>query len=71
MTGFGHHFQLLCRKTDFYTGSGPGQAEKILMGKFRKHQEIALKVMNENNKQRIESERKRQERIAKKKREEE
>ena len=64
-------FSFLCRKTDFYTGSGPGQAEKILMGKFRKHQEIALKVKNEKDKQRIEAERKRQERIAQKKREEE
>ena len=41
------------------------------MEKFRKHQEIALKVKNEKDKQRIEAERKRQERIAQKKREEE
>ena len=64
-------FSFLCRKTDFYTGGNPGQAETMLMEKLRKHQEIALKVKNEKDKQRIEAERKRQERIAQKKREEE
>ena len=64
-------FSFLCRKTDFYTGGGPGEAEKMLMEKFTKYQEIALKVKNEKDKQRIEAERKRQERIAQKKREEE
>ncbi|XP_056015633.1 nuclear migration protein nudC-like isoform X1 [Ostrea edulis] len=64
-------FSFLVRKTDYYTGGSPGQAERMLMEHFKKYEKIAVKQKEEAKKEREEQERKRQEKIAKRKAEEE
>ncbi|KAK3098292.1 hypothetical protein FSP39_018036 [Pinctada imbricata] len=64
-------FSFLARKTDFYIGGAPGQAEKMVMDNFKKYQKVAEAKKDEEKKEREEEERKRKERIAKRKAEEE
>jgi hypothetical protein len=61
----------LCRKTDFFVGGGDGVAKKLLLEKFNKWEEFAIKVKEEKDKEKAETERKRLEKIAQRKREEE
>ncbi|XP_022289031.2 nuclear migration protein nudC-like [Crassostrea virginica] len=64
-------FSFLVRKTDYYTGGSPGQAERMLMENFKKYEKIADRQKEEAKKEREEQERKRKEKIAKRKAEEE
>ncbi len=64
-------FSFLCRKTDFFVGGGDGVAKKLLLEKFNKWEEFAIKVKEEKDKEKAETERKRLEKIAQRKREEE
>lgn len=64
-------FSFLARKTDFYVGGEKGQAQKMILEKFKKFEKQALERQAELKAEREEEERKRQERIAKKKAEEE
>lgn len=64
-------FSFLARKTDFYTGGEKGKAQRLILEKFKKHEEIALEKQRQLKEERDEEERKRKERIAKKKAEEE
>lgn len=64
-------FSFLCRKTDFFVGGGNGVAKKLLLEKFNKWEEFAIKVKEEKDKEKAETERKRLEKIAQRKREEE
>jgi hypothetical protein len=61
----------LCRKTDFFVGGGDGVAKKLLLEKFNKWEDFAIKVKEEKDKEKAETERKRLEKIAQRKREEE
>ncbi|KAI0208259.1 Nuclear migration protein nudC [Lamellibrachia satsuma] len=63
-------FNFLARKTDFYTGGGPGAAEKMLMTIFHKNDKVAKERAEKEKKQRDEAERKRKEKVAKKAEEE-
>lgn len=64
-------FSFLARKTDFYTGGEKGQAQRILLEKFKRHEENALEKQRQLKEEREEEERKRKERIVKKKAQEE
>lgn len=64
-------FSFLARKTDFYIGGAKGEAEKMLLEKFRKNQSAALKAAAEKRSELDEAEKKRKERIAKKAEQEE
>lgn len=64
-------FSFLARKTDFYTGGTQGEAEKMILDKFRKFEKIALEKQAKLKAEREEEERRRQERLKKKKEEEE
>jgi len=64
-------FSFLCRKTDFYIGGEKGMAEKMVLESFRKWRDIAVKVVEDKNKEREEAERKRRQKIEQRKREEE
>lgn len=56
-------FSFLARRTDFYTGAGPGQAEKLLLEKFSKHEARALEEKKKKDEERERAEKKRQEKL--------
>ncbi|XP_050416104.2 nuclear migration protein nudC [Patella vulgata] len=60
-------FNFLARKTDFYTGAGEQSAEAMIMEKFRKYEKQALESQRKLKAEREAEDRKRKERIAKKK----
>ena len=64
-------FGFLARKTDFYVGGKQGEAEKMILDKFRAHQEKALKAKEEKEERFKEMNRKQKERLQKEKREQE
>lgn len=64
-------FSFLARKTDFYYGGERGQAEKILVEKFKKYEHIAYERHADEIREREEQDRLRKERLKKKKEEEE
>lgn len=64
-------FSFLARKTDFYTGGQKGESEKMIIGKFKKYEKIALEKQAQLKAEREEEERRRQEKIRKKREEEE
>ncbi|XP_015182528.1 PREDICTED: nuclear migration protein nudC [Polistes dominula] len=63
-------FSFLERKTDFYTGGGEGAAEKLITGKFKKYEAIALEKAAAKKAKRAELERISKEKLEKKKEEE-
>ena len=63
-------FSFFARKTDFYTGGGEGAAEKLVMGKFKKHEATAIAKAASEKAERMEQEKRRKERLEKKKKEE-
>jgi len=64
-------FNFLARKTDFYVGGGPGTAEKLLMEKFKKHENDALSKESKEKERKLNEERKLAEKRAKHKQKEE
>lgn len=65
-------FSFLARKTDFYYGSGTkGEAQKILLDKFKKYERVALDKYEREKAARDEEDRIRKERLRKKREEEE
>lgn len=64
-------FSFLARKTDFYYGGPKGQAEKTLLEKFKKYEQVAYDKHADEIKEREEQDRLRKERLRKKKEEEE
>lgn len=64
-------FNFLARKTDFYVGGGPGTAEKLLMEKFRKHENFALENQTKEAKRKADEEKRLNDRRQKQKKEEE
>ena len=65
-------FSFLARKTDFYYGSGTkGEAQKILLDKFKKYERVALDKYEREKAAREEEDRIRKERLRKKREEEE
>lgn len=64
-------FNFLARKTDFYVGGGPGAAEKLLLEKFKKYEEIALENYARETKRKADDAKKLHERREKQKRMEE
>jgi len=66
-----HFFGFLARKTDFYSGAGEPQAEKMVMSKFKEHQRTVKIRMEKEKAEKEAEEKRRQERLAKKRAEEE
>lgn len=64
-------FSFLARKTDFYVGGPKGQAEKMLLEKFKKHEKVAIERNKKETSEREEADRIRKEKLKKKKEEEE
>jgi hypothetical protein len=64
-------FNFLARKTDFYVGGPKGQAEKMLLEKFRKYERIAMDKHQKEVAEREEADRIRKEKLKKKREEEE
>ncbi|KAL4233266.1 hypothetical protein ACF0H5_007950 [Mactra antiquata] len=64
-------FSFLARKTDFYTGGKKGEAEKMILERFRKYEKVALQKQEQLKAEREEEEKRRQEKIRKRKEEEE
>jgi len=64
-------FNFLARKTDFYVGGPKGQAEKMLLEKFRKYEKIAMDKHQKEAAEREEADRIRKEKLKKKREEEE
>jgi hypothetical protein len=64
-------FSFLARKTDFYHGGPKGQAQTILLEKFKKYEQLALEKHKKEVSEREEADRIRKEKLAKKKKEEE
>uniref|UniRef100_A0A0B7AID3 Nuclear migration protein nudC n=1 Tax=Arion vulgaris TaxID=1028688 RepID=A0A0B7AID3_9EUPU len=64
-------FGFLARKTDFYTGAGGAQAEKLVIAKFEQYETIFNARLQKEKAERDAEEKRRQERLAKKKTEEE
>uniref|UniRef100_A0A6M2CMJ8 NudC N-terminal domain-containing protein n=1 Tax=Rhipicephalus microplus TaxID=6941 RepID=A0A6M2CMJ8_RHIMP len=62
-------FSFLARKTDFYTGGGPGSAKKLILEKFSKYESMALAEKAEKDKKSKEAEEKRKAKIKKDKEE--
>ncbi|KAL5011122.1 hypothetical protein ScPMuIL_013427 [Solemya velum] len=60
-------FGFLGRKTDFYTGGQAGEAEKLILERFKKHFNIAKEKQAELKKEKEEEEKRKAERLAKKK----
>ncbi|CAD5122571.1 DgyrCDS10985 [Dimorphilus gyrociliatus] len=67
---FDYIFSFLARKTDYYTGGKEGEAQRILLEKFKKHQKGALQRVAQEKEEREEQERRRKERLRKKQEEE-
>ncbi|CAG0917816.1 unnamed protein product [Notodromas monacha] len=57
-------FGFLARKTDFYGGGNPGQAENMVMTAFRKHERAAADAAAAKKAAREEAERRRREKVA-------
>lgn len=65
-------FSFLARKTDFYYGSGTkGEAQKIMLDKFKKYEKVAMEKYERERAAREEEDRIRKERLRKKREEEE
>ncbi|CAG5123682.1 unnamed protein product [Candidula unifasciata] len=64
-------FGFLARKTDFYSGAGGLQAEKLVIAKFEQHEKLVKEKLQKEKVEREAEEKRRQERLAKKKAEEE
>jgi hypothetical protein len=46
-------FSFLCRKTDFFVGGGPKEAEGLVLDKFRKWEKEALKEHEKNQAEKV------------------
>lgn len=64
-------FSFLLRKTDFFFGGGPGAAKSLMLPKFQKYEDMALDQQKKIELEKLEAERKRKERIARKQKKEE
>ncbi|KAK3726453.1 hypothetical protein RRG08_005058 [Elysia crispata] len=64
-------FGFLARKTDFYSGAGGHQAEKLVIAKFEQHEKTVKDRLKREKEEREAEEKRRKERLAKKKAEEE
>jgi len=64
-------FSFLARKTDFYVGAGKGEAQKILLEKFKKYEKVGLEKHEKEVAEREEADRIRKEKLRKKREEEE
>ncbi len=64
-------FGFLARKTDFYTGGKEGEAEQMMMDRFRKHQDVAKKAAEDKRRRMEEMNRKQKERAEREKAKEE
>lgn len=64
-------FDFFGRKTDFYTGGGPGAAEKMVMETFKRHEKAAVEKHEAVVKEREKERKEREEKLAQKKREKE
>ncbi|XP_059144314.1 nuclear migration protein nudC-like [Physella acuta] len=64
-------FGFLARKTDFYSGAGKEQAQKMVREKFEQYRKVVAERMEKEKTEKELEEKRRQERIAKKKAEEE
>lgn len=62
-------FSFLARKTDFYTGGGPGSAKKLILEKFSKYESVALAEKAEKEKKSKEAEERRKAKLKKDKEE--
>merc|ERR1711915_288284 len=63
-------FSFLARKTDFYTGAPDDVPEKMVLEKFQKHQDLALKEQKKKKANYEEMERQKQEKRKKRELEE-
>lgn len=63
-------FSFLARKTDFYTGGGPGSAKKLMLDKFSKYEVTALSEKAAKEKKSKEAEEKRKAKLVQSKKEE-
>ena len=59
-------FGFLARKTDFYTGGAKGDAQKLLLISYKKHEDAAVRRAAKEKEEREEQERRKKERQAKK-----
>ena len=64
-------FSFLARKTDFYVGGPKGQAQSMLLEKFKKYEKVALERQAKETAEREEADKQRRERLRKKREEEE
>lgn len=64
-------FSFLARKTDFYTGGPKGNAQEMMLEKFKKYEKVALEKHRREAAERDEADRVRKEKLKKKKEEEE
>lgn len=64
-------FSFMARKTDFFIGAGEEKAKKTVMETFEKWNQESKQIHQQQEKLKIEKEKKHQERLAAKKREEE